>query len=232
MNPALWLVLALLVVAGLAFIYYTSAPPMPTAISSGTTASPNGPAAQSVTLPGGIISFRFPAAYGLAVSPEQVLVRSYIPPCDAPFDYCLYRTATDYASTTFESAGIRILARSDLKTEKACLTAKPTGFTSIRSTTASTTSYGAAAFGPLSGAAMGHYASGALYRLYASGTCTEFETRIGESQYANYPPGAIGQFTAADRAAVANELAGILGSVAASGTPISWPAAPATSTGR
>src|SRR5258708_11997428 len=53
------------------------------------------------------------------------------------------------------------------------------------------TGYTTSVFSPIGDAAAGHYASGALYRLYLqdSSTCYEFETRLGQTQFANYPAG-------------------------------------------
>src|SRR6266404_877354 len=85
------------------------------------------PANTRVVVPGGAVSFGYTGDFGLAVSPEQILVRSYIPPCDQGFDYCLYYTGSAYKNTSFESAGIRVKRRADLS-ENNCLTAQPDGY--------------------------------------------------------------------------------------------------------
>lgn len=231
MNTATvgWVVLCLIIIAGLALAYFYGVPAAPSTVPPGQPAAAT---TTSLTLAGGTVSLAYPGGtYALAVAGEPLSVHSYIPPCDSPFDYCIYRVGTDYASTTFESTGIRISRRGDLTSQSSCLSQSPAGYASSSPVTVSNPGYAAAVFGPLGNAATGHYATGDLYRLWAGGGCTEFETRIGESQYANYPPGTIGQFTSADRTAVADELSGILGSVKVGSTTVAWPMAPASAKG-
>jgi hypothetical protein len=151
-------------------------------------------------------------------------VHSYIPPCSEGFDYCLFRNNADYGGTNFESAGVRINMRPDLTTQAACLTTLPDGYSSMTPETHVDTGYATSVYAPLGDAGAGHYASGALYRLYQNGTCTEFETRIGETQFANYPAGSIKQFTDANRESVQAELDAFLNNITVSGTHIIFPA--------
>jgi hypothetical protein len=174
------------------------------------------------------ISFHYPSDFGLAVKPEQILTKSYIPPCELEnFDYCLYYTGPDYRESNFESAGVRIKRRLDLMAERLCLTTPPAGYASLApANTTSSDQYATSVFRPLADAATGHSARGELYRLYLrnSNSCFEFETRIGQSQFVNYPPGTITEFTARDQAALANRLRQLLGSVVlAGGGRISFP---------
>ncbi|MDE2019578.1 MAG: hypothetical protein KGJ13_04485 [Patescibacteria group bacterium] len=161
----------------------------------------------------GVISISFPSAdFGLATTSSQILARTYIPPCSENFDYCLYYIGNAFQGTNFESAGIRIDKRTDLKTQTACLTTPPEGYTTApSSTTTSADTYAASAFA-VGGAATGHYANGTLYRLFyqPSGACYEFETRIGQSQFANYPSGTIRMFTSNDQGALQSEIQRIL----------------------
>jgi hypothetical protein len=151
--------------------------------------------------------------FGLATSSQQITTRSYIPPCDADFNYCLYYVGTAYQGTNFDSAGIRVEKRTDLTTQSACLTAPPTGFTNFTPTSTTIGDYAVSEFTPLGGAAAGHYSTGTLYRLEYNGACYEFETRIGQSQFANYPSGTIQQFTDTDQANLQAEIVGILNGV-------------------
>lgn len=153
------------------------------------------------------------AQFGLAVNAPQVLVHSYIPPCDENFSYCLYFNADTYKGTNFESAGLRIKKRTDLKTSQQCMGTPPEGYTNFTPRIATSTNYMTSVFAPLGDGAAGHYASGALYRLSYHDSCYEFETRIGSSQYANYPEGTIGKFTEADQAAVETKLRAMIESV-------------------
>ncbi|MBU6323165.1 hypothetical protein KGQ55_00570 [Patescibacteria group bacterium] len=199
-----------------------------TATPASPTTTPEGAyGGQTVTTPGGI-TFAYGGSYGLAVTEDQVLTKAYIPPCDPGFDYCLYRTGEAYANTNFESAGLRIEERKDLTTESACLSTPPAGYADFTPTIQTHSDYSTSVFSPLGDAGAGHYAQGALYRLYFGTTCYEFETRIGQTQFANYPPGAIQEFTKDDLAAVSAELAGMLDSVtiAATGERVAFPETP------
>lgn len=163
------------------------------------------------TFSDGTITIGYPSnEFGLATSTEQVLVKSYIPPCDESFDYCVYYTGSRYANTNFESAGLRIRKRSDLKDEAACLKTPPVGYANMIPKVDSSADYSTSLFSPLGDAGAGHYANGDLYRLSYKNTCYEFETRVGASQFLNYPAGSIHEFTADDQVAAFVMLAQIL----------------------
>jgi len=165
------------------------------------------------------------STYSLAKAPGQISVTSYIPPCESNFEYCIYRTRADYQGTNFESAGLRVKERVDLSEKTACLTTPPEGFDDLHAKTREGAGYATVVFAPIGDAAAGHYSSGALYRVTFGTTCYEFETRIGESQLANYPEGSITLFTSDDRAAVYAELVEMLNTanIASSNTPIIFP---------
>ncbi len=159
----------------------------------------------------GTITITYPTSeFGLATTQQQILVRSYIPPCDANLTYCLYYIGNAYQGTNFDSAGIRIEKRTDLATVNACLTAPPSGFANFTPTSTAASDYSVSEFSPIGNAGAGHFSKGTLYRLAYNGTCYEFETRIGQSQFANYPSGTIQQFTDADQASLAAEIQNIL----------------------
>jgi hypothetical protein len=189
--------------------------------------APSGTPAQSgQNVSDGTISFTIPSDFGLATAQEQILVRSYIPPCDPDFDYCLYYNGSAYEGTNFDSAGIRIEERSDLTTENLCLTTPPTGYSNFTPTSTTAGDYSISEFSPLGDAGAGHYAVGTLYRLWYDGddTCYEFETRIGQTQFANYPSGTIQQFTATDQSALQSEMQNVLDGISLpSGETINFP---------
>ena len=173
----------------------------------------------------GAMSIFYPIAdFEMATSEQKMTVHSYIPPCDPDFNYCLYYTGTAYQGTNFESAGIRIDTRTDLTTQTACLTAPPTGYTNFVPTSTTAGDYSISEFTPIGNAGAGHFATGTLYRLAYNGVCYEFETRIGQSQFANYSSGTIQQFTVADQMNLQTEIIGILNGVTlASGETVVFP---------
>ncbi|MBP9822397.1 MAG: hypothetical protein KBC81_03085 [Candidatus Pacebacteria bacterium] len=164
--------------------------------------------------------------FGLATTPAQIVVKSYIPPCETGFDYCLYSNNDTYKGTNFESAGLRIAQRKDLSTKEQCLNTLPTGYTSLTPVSFTSANYATSVFSPLGDAAAGHYSSGAQYRLWSGKSCYELESRIGETQFANYPAGSIKQFTDADRISVRAQLAAMLNAITLTGgEKVSFPQA-------
>ncbi len=173
----------------------------------------------------GTITILYPTTdFGVATSQQQVSVTSYIPPCDPDFNYCLYYIGTAYNGTNFDSAGIRIDKRIDLTTQTACLTAPPTGYTNFTPTSTAAGDYAVSEFTPIGNAGAGHYSTGTLYRMEYNGACYEFETRIGQSQFANYPSGTIQRFTDADQASLQSEIQNILNDITLpSGESVTFP---------
>lgn len=154
----------------------------------------------------GVISFSRPSDFGLAVTAEQVLVKSYIPPCDPGFLYCLYYNGDAYTGTNFESAGLSISKRFDLANQNACLTTKPDGYTNLAPKILNKTDYSISVFKNIGDAGAGHYATGEEYRLFTNDICYQFDIRVGETQYANYPEGSITKFTDGERTAMLEKL--------------------------
>jgi hypothetical protein len=158
----------------------------------------------------GTITVKYSKEFGLATNDNQILNKSYIPPCSEDFNYCIYYIGDAYKGTNFESAGIRIEKRIDLNTERLCQDTPPTGFdsTKLPSSKDSDDKYASSLFTNIGDAAAGHYSSGSLYRLYIKSkyVCYELESRIGESQFANYPPGTIKEFTAENRKEIQDKL--------------------------
>ena len=222
-------IIAVILVFYFAASPYISPPNNATSTASGTSSStPFGTVDQSIS--DGTATIHFPSNdFGLATNQTQILVHPYIPPCESNFDYCIYYIGNAYQGTNFESAGIRYEKRADLTTERLCLQTPPTGYDSTftPNATSSADQYSTSVFANVGGAAAGHFAAGSLYRLFyrPSNTCYEFETRIGQSAYANYPSGSIQEFTAADQAALQSELQQILGTLTLpQGVAVSFPA--------
>jgi hypothetical protein len=184
-----------------------------TMAASGTPVlgSPNG-ASFDQSISDGTITLQYPSAdFGLATNPQQILVSAVIPPCDQNFNYCLYYdNSSTYAGTNFESAGIRIQKRTALATQSSCLTTQPAGYTNLTPTITTSTDYAVSVFPQLDDGAAGSTSSGSLYRLFYKGACYEFETRIGQSEFANYPSGSIQEFTSVDASALQFEIQEIL----------------------
>ncbi len=233
MKNFLILVLLLVVLGGYGYYKYVREAevvvltPNPTESPTPTATA----AAYDQSVSDGTITFSYRSTeFGLATTPGQVLVTSYIPPCEAGFNYCLYYNGTQYQGTNFESAGLRIKKRTDISSEKLCLSTPPAGF-SAKTTpqaTAADSAYSLSVFSPIGNAAAGHFSNGALYRLFLKDglKCYEFETRIGQTQFANYPAGTIKQFTASDQAVVNAQFTDILNTLTLKdGTKISFPQA-------
>lgn len=159
------------------------------------------------------ITIGYPAPeFGLAVRREQ-LPASYIPACDDGFSYCVYYAGDRHEGTNFESAGVGVRRRDDLAGREACVSTPPEGYDELAPLVASSTSHAAATYWPVGDAGAGHYARGAVYRLSVADRCYELESRVGESQFANFEPQAIREFTASDRDALEAELRRIVEAV-------------------
>ncbi len=172
----------------------------------------------------GTITVPVPADFTLATTADEVAVQGVIPPCDEGFAACIYFSGSEYDGTNLESAGIRISLRPDLPTRDACLGTQPTGYDELVPNIGAAAGYATSVFAGLGDGGAGHYAAGDLYRLAVAGSCYEFETRIGQTQFANYDPGTIQEFTADDEAALRSALAAIVNGVTlADGAPVTFP---------
>lgn len=176
----------------------------------------------------GTISFtRDAGSFGLAVSEDQIVTKSYIPQCDPGFDYCLYYTNDAFEGTNFDGAGVSITKRDDLSAST-CLTAQPEGYTGQTPATRRESAYATSVFTGLGDAGAGHYATDNVYRLSVGETCYEMRTRVAESQFANYPAGSIKEFNAADKHVLNSMLHLQLERITLTdGTAIMYPDAPA-----
>jgi len=175
------------------------------------------------------IKIEYPSdEFGLAVKSVQ-LPPSYIPACDrgvsdATFGYCIYYKGTEYTGSTLESAGLSIRTRKDL-TPTTCISDPVRNISGPLTPKVNATSeYTAATYGGVGDAALGHYASGKVYRLLTDSTCYEIKTQVGRSRFENYPEGAIKNFTDDDEAKMFTRLEKVLSTLTLnSGTRVTLP---------
>ncbi len=224
-TNTVFVILALTIILG-GVGYYVWSQPVGSGVSPTSTTTVQTATSTVNTTSDGIITFAQLPDFGLAVTPQQVLKSGYIPPCGQSFAYCLYYSGAAYQGTNFEDAGVSIRKRSDIATERLCLDTPPAGYAASITPVSTNTAdaYSTSVFSPIGDAAMGHYATGAVYRLWVrnESACYEFQTSLGETQFANYPAGAIKEFTAADRQTVLELLQRELQTVTIdeSGSPI------------
>ncbi len=197
----------------------------PFAESGGEVSKAPGPV-PTVVLPKSKIGFRYDTVlYLFAKAGESLASDSVIPPCDESFEYCIYRTSEGYAGTNFSTAGLRITQRTDLTEEEACTGTEPAGYSGLAVKRRGGEGYSVSVFGPRTGAAAGQRSFSAVYRLFTKGYCYEFEARVAESQFENYPAGTIERFTSAEREIVYSGLVDILTTTSREGSsvPIVYP---------
>ena len=141
---------------------------------------------------GGAYSFERPKDFGLAVNPQQILVKSVIPPCPEGFDYCLYYNGKKYENTNFESAGVGFYVLKSMGEIPCFSVEKYQG----RKENLHTETINGMQFTVFSSgdAATGHYANDVVYQTFQNGACYQFVARIGSSQFANYDAGSIEKF--------------------------------------
>lgn len=225
-NQATLLVLVVVLVGLLAVAAYAFVPRSSPAEGGEPVDVVGGPGTVSGvthTLAGGSVSFQVPEGFGFSVAGEPLLVQHVVPPCDVGYDACVYLSDDAYVGTNFESAGVRISLRDDLGSQDACLHAQPDGYTGLVPTTDVHAGFATSIFSSIGQGAAGHTSVGELRRLYAQDRCYEFETRVAQTEFGNYDPGAIKRFTDGDQAIVEQQLRGVLRSVALPGGEHPWP---------
>ncbi len=184
------------------------------------------PELNSLDLAGGEVQMTYPPDLALAVTPEQLQVRSMIPACSEPFDYCLYLPAEEFGGTNLSSAGLRVSRRGDLTAELSCLLAQPAGWSDLQPGLVRTATASTARFGDVGEGAAGSYSQGELYRLWTGESCYEFESRQVMTRFENYEPGAVAEFSAEDQRQLEARFLAVLQSVSlVGGETIEWPLA-------
>lgn len=222
------IIIAVIIIAWIAYQASSGNPTSTTATSTTTGIATTTPTLDQ-TLSDGTVSLSYPSSdFGLATPQQPITKNSYIPPCDPGFDDCLYYIGTTYAGTNFDSAGIGITKRTSFATQTQCLNNEPTGYNGLTPTITTYSSYSISEFGsqahPISNAGAGHFASDIVYRVATTAGCYEFDTRVSQSDYGNYPSGSIQQFTTAEQAALQSEILQILDTLTLpSSTSVAFP---------
>lgn len=213
-----WIVIAAIIVIGAVWFVtmkdtgnnvsglYQESTSTPQSTVSTTTGGTSTTTDRHVT-PDGLVFVR-PTDFALAVTPEQVTVKSVIPPCEQGFKYCLYYIGNAYAGANFESAGIGISTLT-ATSSTACTAANDYNgpASNARQETIGNKEFFVFESGD---AGAGHMAEDTIYRGLVNGTCFQFVARIGQSQFLNYEPGAIKEFTDAMQAELRSKLDGIV----------------------
>lgn len=167
----------------------------------------------TLVLTGGDVLVSYPEGFGLAVTQEQLQVSSQIPPCDEGFDYCIYLASGAYDGTNFSSAAVRIQQRDDLTTEADCVLAQPGGYSGLVPVIAGASDFATTMYQPVDQGAAGHFSRGSLGRLYYESVCYEFEPRVAQAQFSNFPTGTLEEFDADDLDTTEGLLMSVLDSV-------------------
>lgn len=216
-NKIMWVTIVLLVVIFIGLIFWQNKQN-----SSDGMAEENAFASTTETFDQSISDETVKISYssglfGLAVNPTQILVNSNIPPCDESFEYCIYYNADMFKDTNFESAGLRIKKRVDLKNETTCLNTPPAGYDNsvLPNTKIPKDAYSTAIFEGMGNSSAGNLVRGSNYRLYfkKNASCYELESRVAYSQFDNYPKGSIKQFGDSAIALMEGRLKNIIKSV-------------------
>ena len=168
----------------------------------------------TLVLADGEVLISYPPGFGLAVTQEQLLHDAQIPPCDEGFDYCIYVEPEEFEGTNFSSAGLGIQARTDLTNEADCMLTQPDGYLDLVPIVAGASDFATTLYHGIDQGAAGHYSTGSLGRLYYDSACYQFETRVAQAQFANYPTGTIEEFDAADQARTSDRLMAVMARVA------------------
>lgn len=209
----------------------------------------------ALTVAGGVVTLTYPAELALATTGQPLPIASTIPPCDDGFDYCFYMPEGAFAGTNFRAAGMSVTLRKGLTSRLSCLLAQPDGYQDLqpglvvpmresvgqdvggsaeRDSTAETGGGAPAGpatsrFGGLGEGAAGTYYNGEERRLFVAGACYEFTTRVVESQFGNYPEGAVKEYTAEQRGATLARFDEVLANatvtVGDEVEPVEWPRA-------
>ncbi len=200
-----WIALILIIVAFGTYLWWNK-------IGKGASNSTGSASTTATMVSDGTITLFRPGDFGLAVTKERVLVRTYTPPCEEGFDYCLYYNGSAYKNTNFESAGLSIRRRTDLADKARCLSAQPSGYSGVPIRILDKPNYSVSVAQTGEGAA-GHYATGEEFRLFTARKCYQFDTQVGESQFANYPAGSIEEFSKDSRTGMLLVLRNLVQSV-------------------
>lgn len=133
----------------------------------------------------------------------------YIPPCTEDYNTCLYYSGERYTETNFDSAGLsaHIIEATNRESCEAFTGSYLLPNTDISTENLNGNTFSVARSGD---AGAGHIAEETLYRTYHNDICLEIVTRIGYTQFANYPEGTIKEFTENNREDLMNDMKNII----------------------
>ncbi len=145
--------------------------------------------------------------------------KSYIPVCHPESIVCVTVPERRYAGTSFGDASVEVTVLSKF-TERACLNPVKSGLANSLDNAFEidlknpTREINGTRFihSSIGGAAMGHYNEDDLYRGYKNGKCYHLALSITYSNFELYPPGAVKEFSKADRKRLHAELMRIIDS--------------------
>lgn len=191
----------------------------------GQSAIPEYPVTQTFdqSVSDGVITAKYLSTdFGLATTLDQILLSpTVVSPCGGGFNYCLYLSTTTYNGSNFESAGVSITKRADLKTEKICTDTPPAGYDAsvLPDARKPDTLYTSSVFKNVGDSGAGHVVDGTVYRLFykQTSTCYEVAEKVAYTQYGNYPSGSIKEFTSANKDAVIARLENIVDNMSIKG---------------
>lgn len=182
----------------------------------------------------GSFQFDYPVSYTFYSSGniDKVKLLSYIPVCDNNFPRdsdssllaCVVYPKQKYRGTNFEAAAFQASALANATTATECLTPPQTTESSapgartysafrIASTNPARVIHGVRFLhGVAVGTGLGHSIASDLYRAFHNGKCYELTINITQSEFANFPEGAVREFTAKDSQDVFRSLQDVLDS--------------------
>jgi len=167
----------------------------------------------TLTSPDGTFEIRYPRFFSLcrqpqpdnpeAWTPEDPCL-SYIPVCEDTAVVCVAYPAREYKGSNFQAAALSISEIADAKTENGCLKED----SSIDTKTIHSEIVNGVKFKIISGGegGLGNFLDKYIYMNVHHGKCYRLQVGIASSNYANYDPGSIKEFTASDAKHVHNSL--------------------------
>ena len=161
----------------------------------------------------GTFEIRYPPSFSLCRQPQpdnpqlwtpEDSCMSYIPVCEDAAVACVAYPAGEYNGSNFQAAALSVSEIADAKTENDCL--KEDG--SIDTKTIRTEIVNGVKFKSIRGGegGLGNSLDKYIYMNVHHGKCYHLQVGIASSNYANYDPGSIKEFTALDAKHVHDSL--------------------------
>jgi hypothetical protein len=161
----------------------------------------------------GSFEIRYPLSFSLCRQPQpdnpqlwtpEDSCMSYIPVCEDAAVACVAYPAGEYNGSNFQAAALSVSEIADAKTENDCLKEDR----SIDAKTIHTEIVNGVKFKSISGGegGLGNFLDKYIYMNVHHGECYRLQVGIASSNYGNYDPGSIKEFTASDAKHVHNSL--------------------------